>query len=110
MARGEALQSALERAGAEVLIVRTAVEALPRVAQFDFTAAVVEWCPDTREHRTLMRWLREDGVRFLYRVDAVPESKTAAAGALMLSKSTPLHEVIAGLARIAAAEAEAGAA
>jgi CheY-like chemotaxis protein len=112
MGRAEALQAALERAGAEVLIARTAVEALPRIAQFDFSAAVVEWRPETREHRTLIRWLREDGVRFLYRADTLPDAKAAAAGSPVLHKSVPLHEVVATLARIAAAvaEPEAGAA
>jgi CheY-like chemotaxis protein len=105
--RAHALQAALERAGAEVLIARTAVEALPRIAQFDFTAAVVEWCPGTREHRTLIRWLREDGVSFLYRADALPEAKAMAAGATVLLKSAPLHEVVAALAHIAAANAGA---
>ena len=98
-----ALRAALERAGAEVLTVRTAVEALPRIAQFEFSAAVVEWRPDTREHRTLAHWLREDGVRVLYRAEAVPEASVMAAGSPMLLKSTPLHEVVACLARIAAA-------
>jgi CheY-like chemotaxis protein len=105
MARAEALQTALERAGAEVLIAPTAVEALPRIAQVDFTAAVVEWRADAREHRTLIRWLREDGVRFVYRADSLPEAKAAGAPALL--KSAPLHEVVAALARIAAANAEA---
>jgi DNA-binding response OmpR family regulator len=105
--RAEALQAALERAGAEVLIARTAVEALPRIAQFEFSAAVVEWRPDTREHRALVRWLREDGVRLLYRADALPEAKAAAAGSPVLTKSAPLHEVVAALARITAADGEA---
>jgi CheY-like chemotaxis protein len=110
--RAEALQAALERAGAEVLIARTAVEALPRIAQFEFSAAVVEWRPDTREHRTLVHWLREDGVRLLYRAEALPDAGATAAGSPVLPKSAPLHEVVAALARIAAAagEAEVGAA
>jgi CheY-like chemotaxis protein len=99
----EALRAALERAGAEVLTVRTAVEALPRIAQFEFSAAVVEWRPDTREHRTLAHWLREDGVRVLYRAEAAPETDEMAGGAPLMLKSTPLHEVVACLARIAAA-------
>jgi CheY-like chemotaxis protein len=110
--RAEALQAALERAGAEVLIARTAVEALPRIAQFEFSAAVVEWRPDRREHRTLVHWLREDGVHLLCRADALPDARATAAGAPVLPKSAPLHEVVAALARIAAAagEAEVGAA
>lgn len=112
VARAEALQGALERAGAEVLIARTAVEALPRIAQFEFSAAVVEWRPETREHRTLIRWLREDGVRFLYRAETLPEAKAVGAGVPVLLKATQLQEVVAAVARMAAAvgEAEAGAA
>jgi CheY-like chemotaxis protein len=112
MGRAEALRAALERAGAEVLIARTAAEALPRIAQFDFSAAVVECRPETREQRTLIRWLREDGVGFLYRAETPPDGKAMVAGVPVLRKSAPLHEVVATLARIAAsgAEADAGAA
>jgi CheY-like chemotaxis protein len=99
----EALQLALEHAGAEVLIARTAVEALPRIAQFDFSAAVVEWRLDTREHRTLIRWLREDGVRFLYRAEVLPEAKATASSLPVLLKSAPQHEVVAQLVRLTAA-------
>jgi CheY-like chemotaxis protein len=101
-AAGEALQAGLERAGAEVLATRTAVEALPRIAQFDFSAAVVEWRPDTRGHRTLVRWLREDGVRLLYRADALPEAKVIASDLPVIGRSAPLNDVVAALARIAA--------
>ena len=46
------LQKALEAAGAEVLMAHTAAEALPRIEQFDVSAAVLDWDPDC-ESRTL---------------------------------------------------------
>jgi DNA-binding response OmpR family regulator len=98
----EALQEVLERAGAEALIAPTAVEALSRIAQFEFSSAVVEWCPDMREHRSLVHWLREDGVPLLYRADVLPHTGATAAGSPVLPKSAPLHEVVAALARIGA--------
>lgn len=107
-AAAEALQATLERAGAEALIAHTAVEALPRVAQFDFSAAVIECRRDTREHRTLIRWLHEDGVRLLYRADA-PESTDTALDRPVLLRSAPPHAVVAALARLTAAADAAGA-
>jgi CheY-like chemotaxis protein len=97
------LQEALERAGAEVLVARNAAEALPRIAQFDFSAAVVAWRPDTREQRTLVKWLREDGVRFLFRAPQLPEDRVMASGLPVLLESAPAHEVVSSLARLTAA-------
>jgi CheY-like chemotaxis protein len=102
------LQTVLERAGAEVLVARNAAEALPRIAQFDFSAAVLEWRPDTREHRTLVRWLREDGVRFLYCAAEPPGDRTMASGLPILLKTAPPHELVGALARLTAAGAECG--
>ena len=97
------LQAALEHCGAEVLVARNAAEALPRIAQFDFSAAVVEWRPDTREHRTLVRWLREDGVRFLFCAAQLPEDRIMACGLPILLRSAPMHEIAGTLARLTAA-------
>jgi DNA-binding response OmpR family regulator len=102
-AAAQALQAALECAGAEVLIARNAAEALPRLAQFDFSAALVEWRPDTREHRTLIRWLREDGVRFLYRAEADLEALAMGSAVPVLLKSAPQEEIVAALSGLAVA-------
>jgi CheY-like chemotaxis protein len=100
------LQAALEHCGAEVLVARNAADALPRIAQFDFSAAVAEWRPDTREHRTLVRWLREDGVRFLFCAAELPEDRIMACGLPILLRSAPMHEIVGTLARLTAAGAE----
>jgi CheY-like chemotaxis protein len=99
------LQAALEHCGAEVLVARNAAEALPRIAQFDFSAAVVEWHPDTREHRTLVRWLREDGVRFLFCAAQLPEDRIMACGLPIVLRTAPMHEIVGTLARLMAAGA-----
>jgi CheY-like chemotaxis protein len=101
-AAAEELQSALERAGAEVLVARSAVEALARIAQFDFSAAVLECRPETREHRTLARWLREDGVRFLYASAEVPAGAFMATGLPIVAKTARPHDIAAALVRLRA--------
>src|SRR5437868_4279040 len=45
------LRTALEAAGAEVMVARNATEALARISEFDFAAAVVDWRPDSEDHR-----------------------------------------------------------
>lgn len=94
------LQAALEDAGAEVLVARDAGEALARMAQFDFSAAVLDWRPDTREHRAAARWLREDGVTVLFRAANAPGGATAACGQPMLPKPVPAEDVVRALAQL----------
>lgn len=53
------LQVALERAGAEVVVVPDAARALRSIEQRDFTAAVLDWRPNSSEQRTVARWLRK---------------------------------------------------
>ncbi|HEX5958337.1 MAG TPA: hypothetical protein VFY92_06735 [Hyphomicrobiaceae bacterium] len=105
----EKLQTALERAGAEALVARTAVEALARMAQFDVSAAVVEWRPDAREHRALVHRLREGGVRYLYCAGERPETGASDAGVPVVLKSASAATFVAELARLTAVgPAEAG--
>ncbi len=92
------VQSALELAGAEVLTVREAVDALPRIAQFDFSAAVVEWCPHSKEHLAIARWLKEDGVRFVYHAEQPPEDVITARGAPILLKPATADDIVSSLA------------
>jgi len=108
-AAARALREALENAGAEVMVARNAAEALSRIAQFEFSAALLDWRPEQREHRTLTRWLREDGVPFLVCAARPPDEgdAMAARGEPMLLKTAPPEEIVRALARLAGvAEAE----
>ena len=49
------LKLALEQAGAQVVVAGNAAEALGRVSQFDFTAGVVDWRPQSDDHRVVAR-------------------------------------------------------
>lgn len=94
------LQTALEDAGAEVLAVRSAAEALARIAQFDFSAAVIEWRPERREHRALARWLREDGVPCLFRAAQAGPDAPAPRPEPMLPGPAPPEDIVKALARL----------
>jgi len=94
------LLEALENAGAEAMVARSAAEALSRVAQFDFSAAVLDWRPDRREHRTLTRWLREDGVRVLFHAVRPAEDGMATCGGPMLPKPAPAEDIVEALAQL----------
>jgi CheY-like chemotaxis protein len=95
------LLTVLERAGAEGLVARDAAEALARVAQFDFTAAVLDWRPEKSEHRALTRWLREDGVRILFYTAHLAEDVIAGCGDPILVKPASAGEIVGALARLA---------
>ena len=97
---GDRLLTILERAGAEGLVVRDAAEALARVAQFDFSAAVLDWRPEKSEHRVLTRRLREDGVRILFYAAHAPEDAIAACGDPILVKPASAGEIVSALARL----------
>ena len=81
------LQTALEEAGAEALIVRNAAEALTRVHQFDFSAAVLDWLPDSSEQRALARLLKQTRARFIFYATHPPEDVTTARGAPIFSQA-----------------------
>jgi CheY-like chemotaxis protein len=94
------LLTILEGAGAEALVARDATEALSRVAQFDFSAAVLDWRPERSAHRALTRWLREDGVRILFFAAQAPEDAIAACGDPILVKPASAGEIVGALARL----------
>jgi CheY-like chemotaxis protein len=98
-ATADGLMTVLEAAGAEVLAARGAAEALSRLAQFDFSAAVLDWRPEKSEHRAVTRWLREDGVRIVFYAAHPPEDPIAACGDPILVKPTPASEIVRALAR-----------
>jgi DNA-binding response OmpR family regulator len=60
------LRTALEQAGAEVMVARNATEALAHINKFDFAAAVIDWRPDSDDHRVVARALKQEQVRFLF--------------------------------------------
>ncbi len=94
------MMAILERAGAEVLVARGAEEALSRLAQFDFSAAVLDWRPERNAHRAVTRWLREDGVRILFHAAHPPEDAVSACGDPVLVKPAPAGEIVGALARL----------
>jgi CheY-like chemotaxis protein len=100
------IQEALEDAGAEVLVARNAAEALPRIAQFDFSAAVLDWLPDTSEHLTIVRWLKEDGVRLVIHARRSPEDLMEVRGAPVLLKPAPVEAIIEALALLVGADCD----
>jgi CheY-like chemotaxis protein len=95
------LQTALEDAGAEVLVVRNAGEALARLAEFEFSAAVLDWRPATREHRTATRWLKDDGIPVLFHTAHPSEEAIAECGGPMLARPASAQQVVRALAQLA---------
>jgi hypothetical protein len=76
-----ARSSALEGAGAEVVVARNAAEALGRMGQFDFTAGVIDWRPASEDHRVVARAFKQKNVRFLFYTTNPPEDVTTVRGA-----------------------------
>ena len=92
------LQVALEKAGAEVLLARDASAALPCIERFDFSAAVLDWRPDSSDHRTVVRWLKEEGARLLFYAAQPPEDVATARGAPIFLKPARPEEIVKALA------------
>jgi CheY-like chemotaxis protein len=99
-AAADRMMAILERAGAEVLVARGEEEALARLGQFDFSAAVLDWHPERSAHRAVTRWLREDGVRILFHAARPPEDAISTCGDPILVKPAPATEIVAALARL----------
>jgi CheY-like chemotaxis protein len=94
------MMAILERAGAEVLVAPGEEEALSRLTQFDFSAAVLDWRPERPAHRAVTRWLREDGVRILFHAAQPPEDAISACGDPILVKPAPATEIVGALGRL----------
>jgi DNA-binding response OmpR family regulator len=92
------LQRALEGAGAEVVVARNAADALPRIGQFDFTAAVIDWRPATEDHRVVARALKQRKVRFVFYATNLPEDVTTVRGAPIFLKPAHPEEILKALA------------
>jgi DNA-binding response OmpR family regulator len=89
-----ALQVALQRAGARVLVVRDAKQALRSIEQQDFTAAVLDWRPNSSEQRTVARWFEEEGMSFLFCAAERPTNATMARGAPILIKPAHAADIV----------------
>ena len=92
------LQAALEQAGAEVMVARNATEALARISEFDFAAAVVDWRPGSDDHRVVARALKQKQVRFLFYATHPPEDVTTVRGAPIFLKPGRPEEIVQALA------------
>jgi DNA-binding response OmpR family regulator len=84
----------LERAGAEVLVARDAAEALVRLDQFDFSSAILDWTPEAKEHPTIIRRLKEEGVRFFFYATHPPEDVGTERGAPIIAKSATPEDLV----------------
>jgi ActR/RegA family two-component response regulator len=92
------LKTALEDAGAEVVIARDAAEALASIGKVAFTAAVLDLRPSSDEHRTIARALNKRGVRFVFHATEPPEDVTTVRGAPVFQKPTRAQDIVKALA------------
>jgi len=92
------LRTALEQAGAEVMVARNATEALAHINKFDFAAAVIDWRPDSDDHRVVARALKQEQVRFLFYATHPPEDVTTVRGAPIFLKPGRPEEIVQALA------------
>ena len=93
----------LERAGAQVHVVRNAAEALDCLNKFDFTAGVVDWRPASEDHRVVARALKQKQVRFLFYATHPPEDVTTVRGAPIFLKPARPEEIVKALALLVGA-------
>jgi DNA-binding response OmpR family regulator len=92
------LQTALEQAGAEVMVARNATEALARINEFVFAAAVVDWRPGSDDHRVVARALKQEQVRLVFYATHPPEDVTTVRGAPIFLKPGRPEEIVQALA------------
>jgi CheY-like chemotaxis protein len=97
------LKLAFEQAGAEVVVAGNAAEALGRVSQFDFTAGVVDWRPQSDDHRVVARALKQRKVRFLFYATNPPEDVTTVRGAPVFLKPSRPADIVQALALLTGA-------
>jgi len=97
------LKMALEQAGAEVVVAGNATEALGRVSQFDFTAGVIDWRPQSDDHRLVARALKQRKVRFLFYATNPPDDVTTVRGAPVFLKPSRPENIVQALALLTGA-------
>jgi DNA-binding response OmpR family regulator len=100
------LRTALEAAGAEVIVARNAAEALIRISEFDFAAAVVDWRPGSEDHRVVARALKQEQVRFLFYATHPPEDVSTVRGAPIFLKPGRPEEIAKAIALLIGAPGE----
>jgi hypothetical protein len=93
----------LEGAGAEVVVARNKTEALGHVSQFEFTAGVLDWRPQSDDHRVVARALKQRKVRFLFYATNPPEDVTTVRGAPIFLKPSRPEDIVQALALLTGA-------
>jgi DNA-binding response OmpR family regulator len=97
------LRTALEQAGAEVVVAHNATQALARINDFDFAAAVLDWHPGSQDHRVVARALKQKQVRFVFYATHPPEDVTTVRGAPIFLKPGRPEEIAKALALLTGA-------
>lgn len=95
------LRTALEDAGARVVIARDAAEALAAIGKSSFTSAVLDLRPSSDDHRRIARALNKKGVRFVFHSTQPPEDVTTVRGAPIFQKPTRAQDIVKALANLA---------
>jgi DNA-binding response OmpR family regulator len=98
------LQMELKQAGANVVVARNSHEALARIRQINFAAGVIDWRPESDEHRAIARALRRRGARFVFYATCQPEDVTTVRGAPIILKPERPDKIIATLALLVGAK------
>jgi CheY-like chemotaxis protein len=93
-------QSALQDAGAKVVVARDAAEALASIEKTAFTSAVLDLRPSSDDHRTIARALNKRGVPFMFHATQPPEDVTTLRGATIFTKPTRPQDIVAALATL----------
>ena len=83
---------------AALVEARNAADALARIGEFNFAAAVVDWRPDSEDHRVVARALKQAQVRFLFYATHPPEDVTTVRGAPIFLKPGRPEEIVKALA------------
>jgi CheY-like chemotaxis protein len=94
------LRTALEDAGAKVVVARDAAEALASIKQSAFTSAVLDLRPSSDDHRRIARALKKKGVRFIFHATQPPEDVTTVRGAPVFQKPTRAQDIVRALANL----------
>jgi DNA-binding response OmpR family regulator len=100
------LQTALEQAGADVVVAHNAAQALARIDEFYFAAGVVDWRPGSEDHGVVARALKQEEVRFLFYATHPPEDVTTMRGAPVFLKPGRPEEIAQALALLTGASGD----
>jgi len=94
------VQSALQDAGAKVVVARDAAEALASIEQVAFTSAVLDLRPSSDDHRKIARALNKRGVPFVFHATHQPEDVTTLRGAPIFQKPSRAQDIVPALAAL----------